>query len=209
MNCNELQRELADVIDGRRTTEQELHLRSCRACAGLLSDLEVISREARLLQGSEEPSPRLWNSIEIALRQEGLIHEPQAEPVLSFSRRWGAAWMVPLAAALLVTVGVVRYRVRPAQVAEQTAAPLVTASLHSAGEGSAADDEQVLEEVGSNSPALRASYATDLQNVNAYIRDAEESAHSHPNDEEDQRYLMDAYEQKAMVYEMALNRSLP
>jgi hypothetical protein len=45
--------------------------------------------------------------------------------------------------------------------------------------------------------------------VNSYIRDAEKSVETNPNDAEAQRYLMDAYDQKAMVYEMALNRSLP
>ena len=56
---------------------------------------------------------------------------------------------------------------------------------------------------------MRASYAANLQNVNAYIRDAEQTVQSDPNDEEAQHSLMAAYEQKAMVYEMALDRSLP
>jgi hypothetical protein len=209
MNCDDLQRELPDIIEGCRTTEHELHLRSCRACSGLLADLEHISREARLLQASEDPSPRVWNSIERTLREEGLIHEARPQPVLSFTQRWSPGWMLPLAAAFLITVAVIRYRPQPSapsQVAQHPAAPLVTASLNSA---SSSDDQQLLQVVGANTPALRASYEADLQNVNAYIRDAEESAHSNPNDEESQRYLMDAYEQKAMVYEMALNRSLP
>jgi len=45
--------------------------------------------------------------------------------------------------------------------------------------------------------------------VNEYIRDAEESAQADPNDEEAQQSLMDAYEQRAMVYDMALDRSMP
>ncbi len=56
---------------------------------------------------------------------------------------------------------------------------------------------------------MRTSYADNLQNVNAYIRDAEQTVQNDPNDEEAQRSLMAAYEQKAMVYEMALDRSLP
>lgn len=71
------------------------------------------------------------------------------------------------------------------------------------------DDQQVLEAIGSRSPAIRAEYAANLQNVNDYIRDAEESAQADPNDEEAQQSLMDAYEQRAMVYDMALDRSMP
>jgi hypothetical protein len=212
MNCEDLQRELPDVIDGCRTTEQQLHLRSCRECSGLLADLELISREARLLQASEEPSPRVWDAIEKTLREEGLIHEPGPQPVLSFPRRWNSGWMLPLAAAFLITIAVVRYRIPAAapQMADRPSVPMVTASLQSpVNTPASAEDEQLLAAVGAKAPALRASYEADLKDVNAYIRDAEESAHSNPNDEEEQRYLMDAYEQKAMVYDMALNRSLP
>ncbi len=56
---------------------------------------------------------------------------------------------------------------------------------------------------------MQAQYASDLQNVNAYIHDAEQSAQADPNDEEAQQIVMDAYEQRATVYEMALDRSLP
>ena len=67
------------------------------------------------------------------------------------------------------------------------------------------EDEQLLAAVESRSPAMKAQYASNLQNVNAYIRDAEESAHADPNDEEAQQIVMDAYEQRAAIYEMALD----
>jgi hypothetical protein len=71
------------------------------------------------------------------------------------------------------------------------------------------DDAQLLNTVAERTPSMRASYEADLRSVNAYIRDAELSAHNDPNDEVAQQYLRNAYEQKAMVYEMALDRSLP
>jgi hypothetical protein len=71
------------------------------------------------------------------------------------------------------------------------------------------EDDQLLAAVASRSPAMQAQYASNLQNVNAYIKDAEESAQADPNDEEAQQIVMDAYEQRATVYEMALDRSLP
>ena len=213
MTCEELQRELPDMMESQRTPEQAFHLDSCRACSNLLADLELISREARTLQSSDEPSPRLWNSIEIALRQEGLIGHSHRPPVTAFPSRWSTSWLLPIAATFLVALGVARYELRPfgqTPAVEHPSAPVVTASLDTrANPPAPVDDEQLLEAVGSRFPALRASYASDLQTVNAYIRDAEESAHTNPNDEEAQRYLMGAYEQKAMMYEMALDRSLP
>ena len=73
----------------------------------------------------------------------------------------------------------------------------------------ATDDEMLLQTVASTSPGMLGAYQTDIQNVNAYIRDAEQSVKNNPNDEEAQQYLMSAYEQRNMVYEMAMDRSLP
>jgi hypothetical protein len=206
MNCAEFQRILPDVIEDSRTVEQAAHLRSCPACSDLVSDLNAISQQARLLRSSEEPSPRVWNSIEIALRQEGLIRQPQRESSLAstLSHRWKPAWLVPVTAVLLVAFGVFMYErgSAPQPTAEQpTSAPVTSAT--------AGEDQLLLEAIGTRSPAVRAAYETNLRNVNAYIQDARESAEADPNDEEAQQSLMDAYQQKAMVYEMALNRSLP
>jgi hypothetical protein len=206
MNCAEFQRILPDVIEDSRTVEQAAHLRSCPACSDLLSDLNAISQQARLLRSSEEPSPRVWNSIEIALRQEGLIRQPQRESSLAstLSHRWKPAWLVPVTAVLLVALGVFMYErgSAPQPTAEQPVSAPVTSAT-------AGEDQLLLEAVGTSSPAVRAAYETNLRNVNAYIQDARESAEADPNDEEAQQSLMDAYQQKAMVYEMALNRSLP
>src|SRR3954454_19691558 len=173
MTCAEFQKVLQEAIEGS-DRHQESHLSTCAACSNLLSDLNTISTEARLLRGSEEPSPRVWaslsaaiqqleselelvasearklqasdepspriwnsiaaalqqdelelemiaseahalqaveepsprvwNSLEIALRQEGLIRQPQRErsPVIPFAQRFRLAWMVPVAASVLV-----------------------------------------------------------------------------------------------------------
>ncbi len=217
MNCVEFQRILPEIIDGGRNAEQEAHLTSCSACSGLVSDLNAISREARRLRGSEEPSPRVWNSIEIDLRREGLIRQPQREPSLvsAFSRAWSPAWLLPVAAALLVAIGVMAYQRRglspQPRIAQTPAAPhaVTVAAQPNANLTTAHEDQQLLEAVGSRAPSMRAAYEANLQSVNAYIRDAEESAQADPNDEEAQQSLMDAYQQRATVYEMALDRSLP
>jgi hypothetical protein len=55
---------------------------------------------------------------------------------------------------------------------------------------------------------MRESYGANLENADAYIQDAEDAAKNNPNDEEAQRYVINAYEQRAMIYEMALDRPL-
>jgi hypothetical protein len=239
MNCAELQGVLPEIIDGGRSVEQEAHLSSCSACSGLVSDLHLIAQEARTLQASEEPSPRVWNSIEhtlrqweremtsiaeqartlqasdepsprvwnsiaIALRQEGLIRQPQREPVLAptLLQRWSRAWMLPVAAVLLVVAGIRLYK--PASVSAPAARQAAVT-----GPPEANDDKQFLDAIASTSPTMRAQYEVNLQHVNAYIQDAKASVEADPNDEEAQQSLMDAYDQRAMVYEMAMDRSLP
>jgi hypothetical protein len=208
MTCEEFERVLPELGRGHNhNMEQEEHLRSCSACSDLVEDLKVISQQARLLQGSEEPSPWVWNSIEVALRQEGLIHDalPERSRIPAPLLGWKLRWLVPVAAALLVGFGALMHQHRTALVALQPTPPggVVTA------DAMAGDDVQLLKTVGDRMPSMRASYEANLRSVNAYIRDAEQSAHNDPNDEVAQQYLRNAYEQKAMVYEMALDRSLP
>jgi hypothetical protein len=213
MNCAEFQRELPEFMEEGGNTACKAHLNDCRDCSGLVSSLEAIIREAKELQASEEPSPRVWNSIEIILRQEKLIREPQPSGhrsiLPSLRQRWGVmAWLVPTAAALLVGAGILLYQQRPNNgqrtVANAPAAPaggsIVPADV---------SDEQLLQEVSARAPMMRAAYESNLRDVNNYIRDAQDSVNADPNDEEAQQALMDAYGQKSMIYEMALDRSLP
>lgn len=211
MTCAEFQRELPEFMEQGGAPELQAHLNVCPACAGLVASLESIVREARQLQASEEPSPRVWNSIEIALRQEKLIHAPRPANSLvhSLFQRWGAmAWAVPVAAALLVAAGVSLYHrpSSPSGLAQQSAmnGPVISAKF--AGDPS---DDQLLQEVSRRAPLMRAAYERNLKDVNDYIRDAQDSVNANPNDEEAQQALMDAYGQKSMIYEMALERSLP
>jgi hypothetical protein len=207
MTCEEFRRVLPELGSGHGI-EQEAHLKSCSACSGLVADLETISQAAQLLQSSEDPSPWVWNSIELALRQEGLIRQPRLEQAEEASPLLGSRlrWLVPLAATFLIVFGITLYqRGGQPQVAESQAPPAGVVTADAMG----GEDLQLLKTVSERTPSMRATYEADLQSVNAYIRDAQQSVNSNPNDEVAQQYLSNAYEQKAMVYEMALDRSLP
>jgi hypothetical protein len=71
------------------------------------------------------------------------------------------------------------------------------------------NDDDLLGEIAEQAPALRAEFTENLRHVNEYIRDAKEGLAANPNDEEARRALMDAYQEKAMLFELALDRSLP
>jgi hypothetical protein len=214
MTCQEFQRVLLE-LGGGRSFEADEHLRMCSRCWDLVSDLDAISEQARLLQASDEPSPRVWNSIEITLRQEGLIRESQVDRPARLWTGWQLRWLAPVAAALLLVSGFVlrQHRGGPSQLFERTVATTRTSGPLSAtgtvADQTGRDEDQLLSMVATRAPDLRAGYASNLQAVDAYIRDAESSAHDNPNDEIAQQYLTNAYEQRAMVYEIGMARSLP
>ncbi|MBV8050371.1 MAG: anti-sigma factor [Acidobacteriaceae bacterium] len=212
MTCDEFERVLPE-LEGGHNLEQEQHLRTCAACAELLSDLNAIEHNARLLS-DHEPSPRVWNNIEAALRREGLIRQPQPQllPTRAESPRWRFAWLVPVAAGLLFGAGLLimhqqannqwarQAAVTPAAESAQTVPATATAAVA---------DDPIITLVAARAPTMRASYESDLRAVDAYIHDAELAAQNNPNDEISQQHLTNAYEQRAMVYEMAMHRALP
>ncbi|HUC28066.1 MAG TPA: hypothetical protein VMR80_00725 [Candidatus Acidoferrum sp.] len=212
MNCAELQRSLAEA-EGGTTAEQQAHLKTCARCSALLADLNMIASAAMDLRAIDDPSPRVWNSIEIALRQEGLIHGPRTGRSLipSLGSPWGwARWMAPAAAALLFVAGIYlrQQSISKQTLADNIAQPAITepvSDLAVAG----LNDEDLLQEVAQQTPALQAQYADDLRRVNEYIQDAKGIVLASPNDEEARRALAEAYQQKAMLFELALDRSLP
>jgi hypothetical protein len=258
MKCSDFQRVLPELLDSVRDgavqPDFETHLESCADCSDLVSDLEFITREARQLEATEEPAPRVWVRIAAELRAEGLIREPEparsftsGRPVLvptSSRRRWSALWLAPVAAALLAAGSYVishkptptvakqepptapgtsrapvvsqaaqippaarpanAPRRGPVQVA-QSPAPADTLRPEIEPESSA-DDQQFLSAVSTRAPSMRATYENQLQAVNADIRETQAYVDRNPGDTDARQHLMDAYEQKALLYQIALDR---
>lgn len=212
MTCVELQESLTEN-ENATSAAQRAHLKNCPECSALVAELLVIACAAGELRAAHEPSPRVWNNIHLALKQEGLIR-PQAlgrSLLPSFSSSWAwTRWALPVAAALLITVGIVVQQRRPAQqlagsYSVQPAATPVGSDLEIAG----LNDDDLMQELSQQAPALQAQYTENLRHVNEYIQDAKNSVAANPNDEEARRSLMEAYQQKAMLFELALDRSLP
>jgi len=210
MTCVELQQSLAQTENGS-SFEQQAHLKTCTTCATLVAELNLIASSAVELRAIDEPSPRVWNSIEIALRQEGLIHPPRPNRSLipSFGSRWGwARWLAPAAALLLITVGVYLRQHSAAPLARNVVQPPLNESAPDVAIAGLNDDD-LLQEVAQQTPAIQAQYREDLRHVNEYIQDAKGVVAANPNDEEARRSLLEAYQEKAMLFELAMDRSLP
>lgn len=210
MTCVELQESLAEN-EKATNAAQRAHLKDCPQCAALVEELLVIACAAGELRAAHEPSPRVWNSIEIALRREGLIRPQRASRSLlpALSSTWGR-WLIPAAAILLLTAGILIRQHLPARtIANNEFTFNSTSSVESDAAIAGLNDDDLIQEVGQQSPSLQAEYAENLRRVNEYIVDAKSTIAADPNDEDAHRSLMEAYQQKAMLFELALDRSLP
>jgi hypothetical protein len=255
MTCAEVERGLPEFIDDAPDVsiqrDFEAHLKSCPDCSDLVSDLKLISSEARKLATTEEPAPRVWARLAAELRAEGLILEPESTgPVLvptSPRRRWSAWWLAPVAAVLVAASSyVVNHKPTPPLAKQQAPATPVTsptmtspapetaavashpvptpapqqlaeksdkpADIAGPSAGPAvepepsAEDQQFLSEVSTRAPSMRATYETQLRAVNADIRETQAYVDQNPGDPDARQHLMDAYQQKALLYQIALDR---
>jgi hypothetical protein len=210
MTCIELQESLADAELGTNP-EQQIHLRACPECAALVRELNWIVSSVVDLRAADEPSPRVWNSIEIALRREGLIHPPRPQRSLlpSWNAPWGwTRWLAPAAAVLLIGFASYFYQHGSSTQIANNVAPAATV-LSSDAAIAGLNDADLLQEAAQQTPAMKAEFEEDLRRVNQYIRDAREVVAANPNDEEAHRTLLEAYQEKSMLFELAMDRSLP
>jgi hypothetical protein len=207
MNCLEFERILPEVLEGGHTQDQQAHLNSCPACSNLLADLNDISVQAKALADFAEPSPVVWNAIDAQLRREGLIRRSAPrQAALPWFRRSKMAWLLPVAAALAIVVGIKLYR--PVGVGEnQQAVRHIALTPGQDVKLVSSEDQQVLDTMAARGPARQARYRADMQDANAFIRDAQATLKNNPGDIYAQQMLINAYEQKQMLYDLAVDRS--
>ena len=240
MTCADVERVLPELLEGAPDSAFqsafEIHLKSCPDCSDLVSDLKLISSEARELVECDEPGPQVWLRIAAQLRAEGLIREPANRPVLVPARRglWSDWWLVPVAAMLLVAGSYVWSHKAVPQVARHqmpdtpVQAPASVAALPSpqtipdqsppqvasnpkraprtVEPEPSAEDQQFLRVVSTRAPSMRATYEGQLHAVNAQIREVQAYLDQNPEDADARQHLMDAYQEKALLYQIALDR---
>jgi hypothetical protein len=210
MTCAEFQKVLPFIFESGGRPEEEEHLKTCPICSDLVADLKYIADQAKLLVPMEDPHPRVWKGIQKSLEREGIGKRPTGPRgrLLEFPRMGAVPKVAATTAIALVVLGLALYR-RGDSRATDSATALPPAAYDYRVAGNSADDARVLSAVAERAPALRSVYEESLQRVNAYIADAGRRVEADPGDEDARQHLLLAYEQKTMLYEMALRRSLP
>ena len=212
MNCQQFQEVLPYVIEGGGGAAEEGHLKSCSGCSDLVRDLQYIAEQAKLLLPMHDPHPRVWGNIEQSLQREGLLREGRMSRLGHIMNNTTALprknWtpiglFMATIAVLALSMVLVNYQSKPSssQVVMQTPAAPAVAQL-------TADDQLLLSQVSHQRPEISGTYQDSLQQINSYISDARKAVNEDPGDEAAQEHLMEAYGQRAMLYERGIVRSL-
>ncbi|HEY0760468.1 MAG TPA: hypothetical protein VGD59_14550 [Acidisarcina sp.] len=69
ISCEEFQEKLPELFESGRPLDSEEHLKTCKQCAALVSDLQYIAVQAKLLLPLHDPSPAVWEKIEAKLNE--------------------------------------------------------------------------------------------------------------------------------------------
>lgn len=70
MTCEEFQAHMPELIGSGEDASAHPHVQNCALCRALLADLETIAEAARQLFPVEDPSDRVWDQIQSAIKQE-------------------------------------------------------------------------------------------------------------------------------------------
>jgi hypothetical protein len=76
MNCAEFQAKLPELFESGVDVSNDPHVKSCENCAALVRDLEYIASQAKLLLPIHDPSPKVWENIQSAIRGNDGPKEP-------------------------------------------------------------------------------------------------------------------------------------
>jgi len=96
--------------------------------------------------------------------------------------------------------------VQPSQQLAQNAVTQKPAVRHDVERASDPEDQQFLSVVSTLSPSMRVTYENQLQALNADIQETQAYVNRNPGDADARQHLMEAYQQKALLYQIALDR---
>jgi hypothetical protein len=76
MSCAEFQAQLPELIGSGADISSHPHVENCELCRALMADLETIAEAARQLFPIVEPPDKVWEQIELAIKDESGGLEP-------------------------------------------------------------------------------------------------------------------------------------
>lgn len=182
------------------------HLAGCRSCQGLVADLTAIVATAHLLPAEVEPPPRVWVSLRAQLEEEGIIKGVGARGVwwLRFSDLFATRVLATAGVGLLIVAAVV-LQVRPP--ASRPTEARNTYENYDDTSMTLSNDEAHLPSMQlAGSSKVDVTLRENLDIVDKFIVDCEQRVKEQPGDELARDYLSGAYQQKAQLLSVMMER---
>jgi hypothetical protein len=213
MLCHELENILSQEPDAAMPPALAEHLEICADCRALAADLEAIRLGSLDLPAEEEPPARVWAQIRLQLEAEGLIREPRFEHAPRRSAGWAffqrPAFAGTILGLLLLAAGLVGVQgvgthsdlaadwnpaIRPMQL--ETTEQVASLDASEAG----------IESLQQLDSGVQVVFKRDLALVDSAISTCEKSVREQPDNDLAREYLYDAYQQKAQLLAVAMDR---
>lgn len=206
MQCNEV--EVVLEKEGFIPVPQaaRAHLAGCSSCRNLIADLTAIVATAHLLPAEVEPPANVWSSLRTQLEEEGIIKSgraPQAVWWRGFSELFTTRALATASVGLLIIVAALLQTRHPA-------APTEARNVHSIYDETSlvlnGDEAQLPAMQLTGGSVVDVSLRQNLDIVNNFIADCERRVKEQPQDDLTREYLSGAYQQKAELLSVMMER---
>ena len=212
MQCQEFDQVFEQQEAAPLPADAAAHLGACGQCRAMVSDLEAIQAVARGMAAAQvEPPERMWVSLRAQLVSEGLIREP-AEAV--HTAGWLSGWLAGLPrpvlagaylAFVLAAAGLIALQsnLRRVEMSRSTPEPTATAALDSQ---LTTVERRTVSAMRQNNPVVTDSLRKNLDIVDNFIAMCEKDVREEPQNDVAREYLYGAYQQKAELLAMMVDR---
>jgi hypothetical protein len=182
------------------------HLASCSSCQNFIADLTAIVATAHLLPAEVEPPLRVWTSLRVQLEEEGIIRSGARNAWwMSLYELFRPRVLATAAVGLLIVAAAALQLQRPAT--QPTEARNTSDALYQDTSLTLNNDEAhlpAIQLVGNS--GVDVSLRENLDIVDKFIVDCELRIKEQPQDDLTREYLTGAYQQKAELISVMMER---
>jgi hypothetical protein len=207
MQCREVEVVLAQEGFVPVPEAARAHLAGCNSCKNFIADLTAIVATAHLLPVEVEPPRRVWTSLRAQLEEEGIIRSAERRSWwANFSELFRPRVLATSAVGLLIAAAVALQLQRP--TTQPTEARNAYDNLYQDTSLTLDNDEARLSamQLAGNS-GVDVSLRQNLDIVDQFIVDCEQRVKEQPQDDLAREYLTGAYQQKAELISVMMERA--
>jgi hypothetical protein len=182
------------------------HLAGCNSCQNFIADLTTIVAAAHLFPAEVEPPRRVWNALRAQLEEERIIRPAGRNSWWArFSESFRPRVLATAAVGSLILVAAVLQMQRP--LISPTEAGNAYDNLYQDTSLTLNDDEAHLPAMQlAGSSRVDVSLRENLDIVDKFIVDCEQHVKEEPHDDLAREYLTGAYQQKAELISVMMER---